>query len=130
VLLPLILHQLLLLRTSLFAVPNLLDHQLQLLLVLLELGLQILYVLVLVVDRALQPTHGQEELLHLEAQVVQSRLSLQSLPLLRVLQTSPLELLLVVSQLEAFFLELSNSLLKFFILPSDYGCAIALVPRQ
>ena len=129
-LLPLILHLLLLRISNLFGVPYLFDHQLQLFLVLLELGLQILYVLVLVVDRALQPTHGQEELLHLEAQVVQSRLGLQGLPLLRVLQASPLELLLVVSQLEAFFLELSNSLFEFFILPSNYGCAIALIPRQ
>ena len=101
-----------LLRSSLFAVPYLLDHQLQLLLVLLELGLQILnVVLVLVVDRPLQATHGQKELLHLKTQVLQLGLGFHGLSLLRVLQTSPLELLLVVSQLEAFFLELSNPLL-------------------
>ncbi len=51
----------------LIVVSDLLDHELKLLLVLFELTLQVLYVFVLIVDCSLEATHGQEELLDLEA---------------------------------------------------------------
>ena len=95
---------------------ELFDHLFEQLFVPFKVGLQVLYVLVLVIHGPLQASHGEHELLHLEAQLVQLYLQIVGFARVRV-RASPLHLLLVVRQLETLLLQISDPFFELFIFP-------------
>ena len=100
------------------------DHLFEQLFVPFKVSLQVLDVLVLVVDGPLQTSHGEHELLHLEAQLVQLYLQIVGFARVRV-HASPLHLLLVVGKLETLFLKISDPFFELFIFPINMARVVA-----
>ena len=102
-----------------------LNHDFETLFISLKFCFKVLDVSVFVVDCTLEATHSQEELGDLKTQLF----NLISLFLIVSLSSSPpLQLLLIVSKLEALLLKLPHPLLQILILSYYYVRRIASSP--